>query len=523
MIDSEKFPTLAQIRAEKCRRSLADFIKYGWEVLEPDTPLVWNWHINALADHMQAMFEDWIKRGDDDEFEQRITQLLINIPPGTAKSRIVSVYALPWMWLHAPFFKGIFLSSSEFLVLRDSDYCRDLIKSEWYQEWFSPQWEIRGDSDAKSFFRNTAGGWRRAVAFGGRLTGERGDGLFWDDPHDAGEVESDLKRMRVLELWDKKIGNRVNNTGKRKPLRIGVMQRLKDDDLSGHVLKQGGWTHLCLPMEFERRCLCKTCTEGVTPIGWRDPRITDGELLFPKLFPHDMLDAEKVRLGSYGYAGQMQQNPTPAGGGVFKEKWFRYWQYPGQNLPPVKVKDENGVVIDIRPVEFDPDAPGLESGHSWDMAFKDTAGSDFVAGLAAKRRDADTFLIHSINERMDFVGTLAAVPKLIATYPSLLVLVEDKANGPAIINMLKGKVPGLVAVDPGKDSKESRANAVAPVVESGNIYLPHPENALWVSAWLAQVCAFPKATKDDMVDAFTQLLTRWYAKRIKGKTKWGVS
>lgn len=513
-------PSLGSVLTQMCRNSFADFFRYGWHVLEEDTPLAWNWHIDAVCDHLQAAFEDWLVARDARSFVQRITRLLINIPPGTAKSRIVSVYFLAWIWLKRPTFKAIFLSSSQFLVLRDSDYCRDIIKSAWYQSWFAPDWQIRGDSDGKAYFRNTAGGWRRAVAFGARLTGERGDMIAWDDPHDATEVESDAKRFTVLEQWDKKIGNRVNDA--ERSLRIGVMQRLHEEDLSGHVLKQGGWEHLCIPMEFDRVCDCESCQKGRTVIGWVDPRTEQGELLFGERFSQKVLADELVRLGSYGYAGQMQQRPVPAGGGIFQEKWFRYWQYPGQNLPPVQIKDESGKIIEIFPVDFDPESQGLESGHSWDMAFKDSAGSDFVAGLAAKKRDADTFLIHSVNERMDFVKTLDAVPKLIATYPSLLVLIEDKANGPAVINVLKNKVPGLVAVEP-EGGKKARAHAVAPVVEAGNVYLPHPRNAPWVRVWLAQVTAFPGAAKDDMVDAFTQLLARWYAKLHRKKSAWGVA
>ncbi|MES2459875.1 MAG: phage terminase large subunit [Armatimonadota bacterium] len=515
-----KIPSLEAVRAEKARRRFADFFRYGWPVLEEDTPLGWNWHIDVVCDHLQAAFEDWLTARDDAAFVQRITRLLINIPPGTAKSRIVSVYFLAWIWLKRPTFKAIFLSSSQFLVLRDSDYCRDVIKSEWYQSWFAPEWKIRGDSDGKAYFRNTAGGWRRAVAFGARLTGERGDMIAWDDPHDATEVESDAKRTTVLEQWDKKIGNRVNDA--ERSLRIGVMQRLHDEDLSGHVLRQGGWEHLCLPMEYEQVCQCESCQKGQTAIGWSDPR-KQGELLFPSRFSAKVLADEMVRLGSYGYAGQMQQRPTPAGGGVFKEKWFGYWQMPGQDLPPVRVKDETGTFIEVFPVTFDPNAEGAEAGHSWDMAFKDSAGSDFVAGLAAMKKGADTFLLHSVNERMDFVKTLIEVPKLVADYPSLLILIEDKANGPAVINVLKNKVPGIVAVNPDKDSKESRANAVAPVPEAGNVYLPHPRNAPWVASWLAQVCSFPNAAHDDMVDAFTQLLARWYAKRDRKKSRWGVA
>ena len=309
---------LQRIQAEKCRRSLAEFVRYGWHVLEATTPLDWNWHIDAVCGHIQAVLEDWMKRQADPTFVQRIQNLLINIPPGTAKSRIVSVMTPAWMWVHCPQWRAIFLSANPRVAMRDSIYCRDVLESDWYRDWFNPQWSLAEDQNAKGLYRNTAGGYRQAMGFKARITGDRADALFVDDPHDAEEVESDIVRESVIDRWDSAIANRVNDL--RSSVRIGIMQRLHFDDWSGHVLKTGIWEHLCIPQEFEPK------RARTTVIGWNDPRTQEGELLFPKRFTKPILTQELARLGSMGYAGQHQQQPMPSEGGVFKHAWFRYWR-----------------------------------------------------------------------------------------------------------------------------------------------------------------------------------------------------
>lgn len=300
-----------------CSRSLAEFFRRAWPTLEPTTPLQDNWHLDTFGDHLQAAYEGWERKKADASYVQLIQNLLINVPPGTAKSRFVCVGFPAWVWLRCPSFRFTFLSGNPRVAMRDSEYTRDLIKSEWYQETFQPKWQIRDDQDAKTKFGNTAGGFRQAFGFGSRIVGDRSDALVWDDPHDAEEVVSDVMRQAVLDRWDHAIGNRVNDL--RASLRIGIMQRLHEEDLSGHVLEQGGWCHVNLPMEYEtqKSCGCPDCQKGETPIGWRDPRATDGELLFEERFPPDVLESEKRRLGASGYAGQMQQRPAPPGGTMF--------------------------------------------------------------------------------------------------------------------------------------------------------------------------------------------------------------
>jgi predicted phage terminase large subunit-like protein len=495
-------PTLDQVRAEKSRRSLASFVRYGWPILEPGTPLAWNWHIDAICLHLEA-----VTRGD-------IRRLLINIPPGHMKSLIVSVFWPAWEWLAEPEERSLMSSYSMDLASRDSVRCRDLITSDWYQEWFQPEWFLKGDQNVKSYFENSRKGFRFSLSVGGRATGFRGGKVVVDDPLNAKEQHSIPAREECTFWWDKVMSSRLND--QRKGKRVIIMQRLHSDDLSGHVIaKKLGYDHLCLPSEYESRpeaCECETCQKGgVTGIGWRDPRTERGDLLFPEMFPPEVIAEAKRDLGSSDYAGQHQQRPSPTEGGILKRHWFRFWipkDLEG-SVAPVRTRMpdnswyEHPLVV-IRPLnEMD------ELAQSWDMAFKDTLESDFVAGQVWARKGADKFLMDQVHGRMDFTVTCTAVENLSAAWPKANAkLVEDKANGTAVIATLRSKVPGLIAIEP-EGGKVARTHAAAPEIESGNVYLPHPAIAPWVEAFLTECTTFPNASHDDQVDAMTQMLARW--------------
>jgi len=527
---AKSLPGLNEVRAEKARRNLAHFVRHSWPVLEPSTPLVWNWHMEAIALHVQAALEDWMavqrwlmREQEREEFHpdaepedpvaQRIRNLLINVPPGSAKSRIISVCTPAWMWLHWPSWRAIFMSANPRVALRDSDYCRQMIESDWYQESFRPGWTLSDDQNAKSLFRNTAGGFRQAIGFLAKITGDRGDALIVDDPNDPKEAHSEVKRTAVNERWTSTIYNRVNDL--RTSLRLGIQQRVHEDDWSNHWLKDGNVEHLCIPMEFEPKRLDADtdCIPSVTAIGWSDPRKEEGELLDPKRFPADVVEAEKKRLGSFGYGGQHQQRPSPAGGGMLKEHFWGYWvpkgatQPNGRPYPPVTVKLEDGTIHTCHVVELPDDLE--EVLQTWDMAFKDTKASAFVAGQVWGKKLADRFLLDEVHEKLSFTKTLKAVLDLTEAWPEARrKLVEEKANGAAIIQTLRSHVSGLIAVNP-KGSKEARCAAVSPEIESGNVYLPHPLLFEWVYGFRGECGVFPHGAYKDRVDAMTQALEHW--------------
>jgi predicted phage terminase large subunit-like protein len=245
-------------------------------------------------------------------------------------------------------------------------------------------------------------------------------------------------------------------------------------------------------------------SKNTTSIGWSDPRTEPGQLLWPERFGSPEIDDLKRSLGPFGTAGQLQQRPTPATGGIFQRHWWRFWQPVGSNLPPVPVKQPDGSIAHVEAI---PLPPLDEELHSWDMAFKETKDSDFVVGQHWGRASADKFLLHQVKGRWDFVRTRKEFEAFADRYPVNAKLVEDKANGPAIIAELRTKIAGIVPVQV-RVSKEARASAVSPQVEAGNIYLPHPALADWVSGFIHEAASFPRGANDDQVDAMSQALGR---------------
>ncbi len=326
--------------------------------------------------------------------------------------------------------------------------------------------------------------------------GFRGSCVICDDPLNSKEQFSDTALDECIFWWDNVISSRFNDmsTGSK----VIIMQRLSDRDLSAHVLRQGGYVHLNLPTEFEPENKC------ITKIGWEDPRKERGELMFPAMFPRDVVERIKtVELGPDGFASQHQQHPVPVGGGMIKAHWWKYWEPRGANLPPVLVTLPDGTVQSVKPMElpekFDATA------QSWDMSFTDSGTSDYVVGIVGSAHKANRFITAMVRDRMDLPTTVKAVRRMSFDYPlAYTKYVEAKANGPAVIQSLRHEVGGFIAVNP-DGNKIARAASGTPAVASGNWYLPHPLVAGWVKDFIAELAAFPLGSHDDMCDAWSQL------------------
>jgi predicted phage terminase large subunit-like protein len=466
-------------------RSLRQFVPQAWAVVEPSTPFVPGWHIDAIVEHLEA-----ISRG-------QIRNLLINVPPRHMKSLLVAVFWPAWEWIRWPERRWLFSSYGAQLSIRDSVKCRRLIESPWYQQRWADRFALTSDQNAKSRFDNDRSGYRLSTSVGGAVTGEGGDRIVCDDPNNVGEVESDSVRKTTNDWFDVVMSTRANDP--KTVGRVVVMQRCHQQDLSGHLLEQGGWEHLCFPAEFED-------SGRVTSIGWSDPRTTHGEFLWPERYGSPELESLKRNLGSYAAAGQLQQRPSPSGGGIIKRHWFRYWQPPGANLPPVTVRLPDGTVQSIIAHEI---GTVEEAIQSWDCAFKDLETSDYVVGQVWGRRGSAYLLLDQVRDRMDCPTTVKAVRHLSQRWRGTIVkLIEDKANGSTVIQMLGRELPGILPVNP-EGGKVARAAAVSPLIEAGNVYLPHPQFMPWVNDFIEECAAFPNGAHDDQVDAMTQALLRW--------------
>src|SRR6185312_5106810 len=268
--------------------SLAGFVREAWHVLEPSTRLIWNWHLDALCEHLEAVTDG------------RITRLLVNVPPGTSKSLIVSVLWQAWEWgpKHLSSTRYLATAFNDGPVKRDTRKCRDLMLSEWYQKLWPHVQMVR---TAETSFANSLTGTREGLAFGS-LTSQRGDRLIIDDPHSTETAESVAERQSTTRKFREGALNRLND--QERSAIVVIMQRLHEEDISGVILALGmGYVHLCLPMEFEPERRCET------KIGFVDPRMADGDLLDPARFSRETVEQLKHDMTAYAYAGQYQQRP----------------------------------------------------------------------------------------------------------------------------------------------------------------------------------------------------------------------
>lgn len=457
-------------------------------MLEPTNPLQPNWHIRYIAEHLETVFH-----GD-------CTRLIINQPPRSLKSLLVSVCWPAWCWVHDPSLRWMFASYSASLAAFHSLLRRMLIQSDWYQGNWGQTVRLRGDQHQKMEFANTRRGMMIATSVGGTAIGKGGDILVFDDPLNPTEAASPAMRETANTWIRRSFLTRLNDPQRGRI--VGVMQRLHEQDTTGLLLAQGGWTHLCLPAEAEAHEVLVSPRTGEV-MEERNP----GDLLFPAREGAAELARKRIELGSYGYAGQYQQRPSPAEGGLLKRHWWRFW-YPRDvdAPPPVTVPQEDGSQVTCAqaplPEAFD------ETLLSWDMAFKGTDSSDYVVGQCWARQGTEKFLLDQERQQADFPATIQLVLAMLRRHPQAgAVLVEDKANGPAVLQVLAREVAGLIPVNPA-GGKEARVHAVSPAIEAGNIYLPHPALHPWVHAFIERAAAFPHAAHDDELDALSQALLR---------------
>ncbi len=387
-------------------------------------------------------------------------RLIVSMPPRMGKSMTTSWRFPAWFIGRDPDRQVLLGSYSASLAEDMSRTCRNELGE------YGPEVFGVGVSDGSSAVDRWAIEGHRgkfgAAGVGGSFTGKGADLFIIDDPlKGEEEANSELMRQRAERWYRTTVRSRLAPGGRI----VLVMTRWHEDDLAGALLtraKQGGiqWEELRLPMLDD-----------------------DGAQLWPGRFSDEEIADLKIAAGTRGWEAVYQQRPAPAEGGLLKRPWWKYYR----------------------------EAPRFDSVlQSWDMAFKDTKGSDFVVGQVWGKKGASCYLLDQVRGRMNFPATCVALEALSLKWPeATLKLVEDKANGSAVIDSLKERIPGLVAVEP-DGGKEARAAAVSPLIEAGNVFLPDPklpENA-WVEEFLLEATSFPYGRNDDQVDAATQALNR---------------
>lgn len=408
---------------------------------------------------------------------EKCTRLVINIPPRYGKSQLAVKLFIAWCLANSPSGKFMHLSFADSLVKDNSDAIRDILKCPAFMYLF-PECAISPKTDSKEKWYTERGGGLYAVStgapitgfgagdFGNRIysgTGSPADGfggcIIIDDPLKAGDCNSETRRERVNSRYTNTIQSRVNNPGK-TPV-VVIMQRLHDHDLAGFLLDGGSgedWELLSMPAE--------------------NP---DGSPLWPQKHTKEMLERMKAA-DPETYAAQYMQSPMVASGNIFKREWFRF--YDSATIP----------------VRFD------RKFQSWDFTFKASAHSDNVCGLLWGKKGPDFYLLDCVCGKMTFVESLKAMMLMTEKYPDATAkYVEAKANGEAVMDMVRQKVSGVIPVNP-TESKVSRAHAVSPLFQAGNIHIP--KDAPWTYDYIDELTKFPNAAHDDRVDATTQALSQ---------------
>lgn len=473
-------PTFPQIEAEICKRSLYEFTKRAFPIAFQGETFLSNWHIKAICDYVQAM-----DKGE-------VQNLIVNIPPRHMKSVIFNIMLPCWKLAINPSEKFIFVTHSQDLITRDSNKCRDLIESEWYQERFP---NVKLNKKTESQIITSKGGFRQGFGMAGGITGVGGNWVVVDDPLKASDAKSKATKDTSNYIYDNAIFNRVNDV--RTDKRIIVMQRLAQDDLTGHILEtELPFEHLCLPLIYEG-------TRFNSSIGFVDPR-QEGELLWEERFPRkQMLDVRKA-LGERDFAGQYQQRPGAAEGNIFKKEWFENRESPTNFI--------------ARFISLDTAATTKETS-----AYS-------VAVVGELLPDYRLFIRHVWRDKVEFPQLQKKVEELSETWKFNLhsVVIENKSSGISLIQTLEQSFnedvsEKLVAFNPPSSlDKDGRCELASLWCENGSVILPPPSESFeWLFDFEEELFLVPSSKYRDMSDAFAQLILyteNYLAEGLKART-----
>lgn len=417
-----------------------------------------------------------------DVAEGRCTRLMISLAPQEGKSQRTSRRFPTWMLARNPNLRVAIVSYAHRMARRWGKAIRDDIVMH------GEKLGLRLDptsSAAHEWNLQGALGGVYTVGITGALTGQPVDLLIIDDPYrDGKQADSEAWQETVQDFWTEVAIPRLG-----PGVAVVIIQtRWRHDDLTGWLQARDDkvpWRVINIPAQADH-----DPNKGETdPLG-REP----GEyMVSARGRSVDDWDKRKREMGSRAWNALCQGRPSPEAGDIFHRDWWQFYEQPQW------IVRSDGAHMAIN---FD------EILTSWDMTFKDTEGTDYVCGQVWGRRGAQAFLLDQVHDRMSFVDTLLEFRNLAAKWPQAsLKLVEDKANGPAVINMLARHLGGIVPEEP-NGSKTARAAAVSPFVEAGNVFLPAPELAPWVGEVIEEALRFPRAANDDRVDAMTQALNR---------------
>lgn len=532
---------LDEIDRIECEESLLSFTKRMWHVLEPGRELSVAWPLEAICEHLEA-----VTRGD-------IKRLLINVPPGFAKSLMCNVFWPSWEWgpQGMSAMRYVSFSYSSHLTQRDNRRFRDVMLNHDYGRLFGGKFALQ--KTGEELVSNDKTGWKLATSVGGVGTGERGDRVVLDDPHNIKEGESETVRESTTTWFREAMNNRVND---RDSAIVVIMQRVHEEDVSGVILSEmrHEYDHLCIPYEWEGQKLISTVPDMV----WNeDPRTEIGQQAWPARLPSPWKQFQ-ITIGPYAKASQYQQSPSPRGGGIIKRDWWQLW-----DPPPTIMLGADG---EPREVQKFPDCEFIVA--SFDGAFGQKQENDWSAltvwgvfrqatgVLASSTRTQRPYLDQVMNGRTSAAqiavpvngqppqvmlmhawrkrlplngyeitreddetdaefkarqmrewGIVQWVIHTCKRFGVNMLLVEAKANGIDVANetkrQMEGQRFGVKLIDPGRLDKVARAYAVQHIWADRMVWYPDRE---WAEDVINEAATFPKGGHDDLTDTSTQAI-----------------
>lgn len=456
MVTVTNIPGKREIEVELAKRVFKRFVALLWPCLE-DVPLVPNFHLDAICDHLQAVHEGKTK------------DLIINIPFRLGKSVIVSVMYPAWVWVNDPGHKFICTSHTHKTVIDNALRMRRLLATDLYQSFFPGGLKLTKDTE--NYIANQYGGHRMSYSVETAVTGITGNTLIIDDPMTTATALSTADRDRVERALSNDFMTRLTPPGQGK--RIIVMQRLHQEDTSGRYLRQPSFDRLIIPAKWDGNHRSRTC------LNWVDPRTEIGQSIFPEYMSDKFLDDIRIENGPQFFASQLQQTPVAADGSIIKYEWIRTYK----ELPPVK-----RITL------------------SCDTAIKIEQANDYSVITVWAEADSGYYLLDMIRKKVEFPELKKLVAQVADKYTPHEILVEDKASGQQIIQEFKRttKYP-IIGINP-KGTKAERLNLVSGLFEAGKIFIP--ERAIFALDFTDELCNFPYGKHDDIVDSVSQYLNR---------------
>lgn len=479
-------------RLQAASGGLMRFVRYFWHVLEPDTEFQDGWAVQAVAEHLEAVAFGLL------------TRLVINVPPGSCKSLLSSVFFPLWMWsaLERPGTRFLALSYSSSLTERDNRKMLMLIRSEEFQALYGHV--FRTVKEGEEIITNDKTGQKQASSVRGTVTGARADIVLLDDPNSIKEIESATIRAETNRFFMEALSNRLNHMT--KSAIIVVQQRAHEEDVTGTILTAGlPYEMLCIPMLFE---VGRTLP---TSIGWSDPRREEGECYWPERFPPEAVE-EAMRMGEHAFAGQYQQRPSPRGGGIFKREWWQLWEPEDGKYPLMDFILASVDTAYTEKSQNDPSALVILG-----LNYADD-GSPRVFVLDAWRK---RLAIHGPDvkrefgeEPKDYVtrakqhwGLVEWIGHSSKRWKTNTLLIEGKASGITVAQemarLMYGQSFSIQIVNPGKADKVMRANRVQHLFAAKMVYYP---DRIFANMVIDEMAMFPRGSHDDLTDCMTQAL-----------------